>query len=353
MKCQLLIFLCCLSLNPFLHAEEEAWETFQGPRGPIVAKILDVNLSGVRLKLKDTDQEFTVHLERLHPADVKKVQDWDMANQDRKQRAANLAAEGPGPKPRKLYPMKPSDVLAQIEMIKDREADDGVDREAQKAVNELNVYRFLSGLPAIIKVSDDRNKGARRAARTFVEQGEKSREVDKLREHYLFVEGEEDLEQMIPYFLENGLRQHRATRPWRAEILNPGLKSTGFGAQEEENVCAMRIAPISYEGPEFWAYPGAGFQPSEYFHGRAWSYYRTRKFGEDHTPRVELYELSRVPEEPFAWEDPVPGKIMPVRYISVDQNAVHFEPERVRKKAVYWVRLEVSGHRNQYMVHFD
>jgi len=349
------LFLFCVSLVPLLTCGEEEWRSFRTPAGqPILARIVEVDVNGVRLLLKEGAREIHVPFDRLSTGDQAYVQTWALQAPVSAKRPAEPGLEQGKPgHPDHPYPYTREELETWIEAIKDRKAPAGLDRQVQKAVNELNLYRLLAGVSWKVLPDEGQADAAERASKTFVEQGERSREADKLREHYLFEEGEEDMEQVVPEFIADSQRQNRHTMPYRTRLLNPKLGRTGFGLYE--SVVAVRADPPgTLQGPEMWSYPGRGFFPHDRLHGEQWSVYVNYRIPEDPNEQVvvEVTRLTSAPKEAFPLDQAVPGEPMRVRDISVYENAVHFRPAKPVKDGIYWVRVTGQGLEVQYVVHF-
>jgi hypothetical protein len=103
---------------------------------------------------------------------------------------------------------------------------------------------------------------------------------------------------------------------------------------------------------EPWSYPGRGFFPADRVHGTGWSLYLTEKAPPKDDLTVEVHKLSRRPEKLLSWSDELPGRALPVPYVSTYMNAINFEPDSnpVTDRGIYYVRIEGGGVREQYLV---
>jgi len=315
---------------------------------------VDVDVNGVKLLIKDSGKEIHVPFDRLAAGDRTYVQNWALQSPSPKPKGAEPGGEEGKPgHPDHPYPYSFEELETWMEAVKDRRAPAGLDRQIQKAVNELNLYRLLAGVSWKVLPDEGQSDSARGAARTFVDQGERSRETDKLREWFLFEEGEEDMEQVVAKFLADPLRQNRETMPNRTRLLNPRLGRTGFGIYEK--VVAVRAErPQTLQGPEMWSYPGRGYFPHERLHGDRWSVYVNYRIPQDPNDRVlvEVTRLTAIPKAMFPLDQAVPGEPIRVRDISIHENAVHFRPAKPVKDGMYWVRVTGQGLEVQYVVHF-
>jgi hypothetical protein len=338
-------------LTSVVFADEEGWRSFGTPTGvPVMARVVSTDINGVRLELKDGGKVVDVPYTKLSPTDRKYVQDWTLTGKTygATKPQADVKAVA---KDEKIYPYSWADVEKYIQAIKDRDPEAGEDRQVQKAINELNIYRFLCGVSWKVDADEGRSKSAERAARVFVEEGEYSREVDDMRDKYLWEEREDELDKSVKEFIADESRDNRDTLPMRSRVLSPGLTRSGFG--KWENVCAMWADGASRSGgPKTWSYPGRGFFPHAYLHGDSWSLYVDYRIPDPEKVKVEMWELASAPEAPFAWDKPVPGQRVDVTYVAVHENAVHFQPGKPGKKSIYWVRVTGTGIQEQYLVHF-
>jgi hypothetical protein len=98
-----------------------------------------------------------------------------------------------------------------------------------------------------------------------------------------------------------------------------------------------------------WAYPGKGFYPLEYLHGKGWSLYLTESAPEKDKLTVQIFKLSGRPQSEPTWAEKLPGKPLDVDYVATYGNAINFEPA-VNGKGIYWVRVHGGGIREQYLV---
>lgn len=353
-----LVILSIMTTVLWAEGEDLDWRKFRTPNGQFIeARVLRTDLNGVFLELKQDKKEIYVPYTKLSQGDQSYVQNWNLNHPDG---IAVLKKDekgaGPEAKPGAAehpYPRTKADVEKYLQAVKDRRAPAGLDRQIQKAANELNIYRFLTGVSWKVLPDDGLSKSAERASKTFVEQGEKSKETDKLLERFLFVEGEEDMEQVISDFLADSKRDHRGTMPLRARVLHPQVGRTGFGLYE--GVVAMRVdKPRSFQGPGLWTYPGRGYFPHERLHGDQWSAYVNYRIPDD--PKdpvlVEITRLLTPPKSYYPLDKPVPGEPIRVRDVAVHDNAVHFRPAKPAKDGMYWVRITGQGLEVQYIVDF-
>jgi len=244
-------------------------------------------------------------------------------------------------------------ILKRIDTIIERKPPLGIDPDVQKAVNTLNIYRFLSGVPSNVVADKDLSTKATDAALICKKKDTLAHDLghstDKC--NLALNTGGLTMSQSVPqYFVDNG-KENRAERGHRKWCLNHKMGKTGFGVADG-GFSAMFIFDFSGKGiKKNYSYPGHGFYPIKYLHGNGWSYH----LAEGEMPEkcdVQVWKLAGDSDRLPSWSSTPNGTELSCDYISTNRQSVVFEPESeaITETGNYLVRISGKGLKEQYLV---
>ena len=250
-----------------------------------------------------------------------------------------------------LYPRSKEEIRIRIKEIEERDGPTGIDREQQKTVNELNIYRYLSGVSDDVEADVKMVGQAMDAAQACKEHGGMSHNLGHSTDICNLSSGG-SMSSSVKQFIDDIGEKNRAKRGHRRLCLNPKIGKTGFGFAKPYSAMVVTDTSGKAIPKDSWAYPGKGFFPEKYLHGNAWSLYLTKNAPGWKDITVEVYELSQRPEKAFSSSEEIPGKEVPVLYVGTYINAINFEPQadRIQRRGIYWVRIEAEGVSEGYVV---
>jgi len=226
--------------------------------------------------------------------------------------------------------------------------------DEQKATNLLNVYRYLCGVPAKVKMDEKLNANCEEAAKICEEKGKLGHDFG----HYtdksnLSTMG--DVVASVPQYIDDSGSNNRERRGHRRWCLNPPMKKTGFGSGSS-GYSAMWSIDGSRDSSRVkaWSYPGAGYFPRKYMHGTAWSFYQKNQVPPKNKIKITIFKLRKAPTKKISFNGVPDGKEIGVRYISAYKNTINFEPKdfTAGDRGIYWVRITGGGMREAYVVEF-
>ncbi len=251
----------------------------------------------------------------------------------------------------KLYPRSKEEIRDRIKEIEKRDGPAGIDRDQQKAVNLLNIYRYLSGISDNVEGDATMVEQAMDAAQACREHGAMSHDLGHSTEICNLASGG-NMSSSIKQFIDDIGEKNRDKRGHRRFCLNPQMGKTGFGFAKPYSAMVVTDSSGAEIPKDSWAYPGKGLFPEKYLHGEAWSLYLTKNAPNWKDITVEVYELSERPKKAFSSSEEIPGKAVPVNYVGTYLNAINFEPEadRIKRKGIYWVRIKGEGVDEGYVV---
>ncbi|MGJ8644785.1 MAG: hypothetical protein ACSHX9_15360 [Luteolibacter sp.] len=343
-----LIAFIFLSLT-MIHAEE--WHTFTDKEGrSFDGSVLSVDKEAktFRVTVKSSGNAVTVPFGKLIWKDLQYVKNWVEPKADE---TAPMGDLDDGDLPSSLYPRTKDEIKARIKEIQDRPAPSGIEKKQQETVNELNVYRYLCGVPDDVKADAQMVEEATEAAIACKEHGGLSHDLGHFTNKVNLSTIGDILKTPKQYINDAGAnnREHRGHRRW---CLNPPMGKTGFGTAGAKYSAMWAMDTSGSKIRDNWSYPGKGFFPKEYLHGNAWTLYLNGKAPPTKDLTVEVYKLSQRPEKAFSTSADIPGKALPVKFVSTDQNSINFEPEEdpITGRGIYWVRIKGGGVREGYVV---
>jgi len=317
------------------------------------AKALKMDERTVTVERRSDKKQFTLELSNISAAD----RDWLNARAELKPaKQAGGAAGSTTPEEagdqklnKSFYPRTRAEIRRRLAEITAREVPPGIGAESAKAVNRLNAYRYLCGVPDAVKADKEMNSQAVEAAKACDANGAWSHELGHFTNICNLWPGN-DLAASVDKYMDDFGDNNRENRGHRRWCLNPPMGKTGFGAGTDFS--AMVSMDTSGRAiKDSWAYPGKGFFPLEYLKGNAWSLYLTEKVEMDKQPTVEVTRLKERPAKEIAFTEPVAGEKVEIEAVFVYENAINFEPGEVLDPGIYWVRVKATrGVREQYVV---
>ena len=324
----------------------------------INAELLSKTKDTITFRIGYHKKKYTVDISTLSEADQEYLEDWQpegsKSNVATNKNAGEEDDENDENGPKSLYPRTKQEIKAKIkEILKDKGASQKSSKE-QKATNSLNVYRYLCGVPAKVKMDTKLNGYCEEAAKACEDKGGLSHDLG----HYtdksnLSTMG--DIIASVAQYIDDAGSNNRERRGHRKWCLNPPMKKTGFGSGRS-GYSAMWAMDGAHDGSRVktWSYPGAGYFPRDYMHGTGWSFYQKNNVPPKDKIQISIFKLRKAPTKKISMNDIPEGRNIGVRYISTYGNAINFEPENFTAgdRGIYWVRITGGGMREGYVVEF-
>ncbi len=255
--------------------------------------------------------------------------------------AASASAAG------QIYPRTRKEIEAGIKEITKRPRPPELSADVHEATKQLNIYRFLCGLSCDVKGDVECSKNATDAAMACRQAGTVSHDLGHSTDRCnLSTMG--NAVASVAQFMEDGGGNNRDGRGHRAWCLNPPMGKVGFGSASKSFSAMWCMDESGTSAQGTWAYPGKGLFPVQYVHGSAWSFY-----GVDSAtiPKVEVFRLSKRPEEPLPPTGDIAGHEIKVLHVSrAMMNGFNFEPADPAKRGIYWVRITSESLHEGYLV---
>ena len=334
---------------PLLGRAADDWRTFTDASGrQMVARIVSVEAGRVIVELKSNGRQVPLALDKLSPVDVLVVMQHKAAPVVTKPEPAKseTPVSAGAAVSNSLYPRTRKEIEAGIHEITKRGRPDDLGRDVHEATKRLNIYRFLCGVPSNVKGDPECSKRAEDAALTLKKNGGLSHSLGHSTGN-CNISTIGNVVASVGQYMEDGGANNRDARGHRAWCLNHAMGKVGFGSGGESYsaMWCMDGSGTPAKGP--WAYPGMGLFPIEYLHGNAWSLYGS---GIKNKPTVEIFRLSKRPEQTLPAEGEIQGKGLKVGYVSTGMNAINFELGDGVKRGIYWVRVSGDGQHVGYLV---
>lgn len=338
-----LVILLATLLSGVLHADD--WRVFTDLEGRTVeARVLFVGDGEARVSLRQSGREAWLKFDSLCEEDRDYLDAWSPGQPTAEERDQSLGAASD-----RLYPRTREEIRAKVREIERRPPANGVSRKQQKVINELNVYRYLCGVPDEVEATPELAARCGEAAKACEEHGSLSHDLGRYTNKCNLSMGRGMFGSVAGYMNDQGAnnRERRGHRRW---CLNPPMTRSGFG--ESGRFSAMWAMDSGGQRlRDSWGYPGKGFFPKERLHGNGWSLYLTERAPDAKKLTVEVYKLGKRPEKPLSATGEVNGRPLPVEYVSTYLNAINFEPESgTVGRGIYWVRIRGGGVRESYLV---
>lgn len=336
-------------------ATAEEWRTFTDKAGrSFVGRVISVDEDAEKAVVanKATGRHSEIDFRILSDSDISYLQDWSPQNDEAKDPgSAEEGDEDTGEASSRLYPRTKEEIREHLREIEARDAPKGISKEQQETINQLNAYRYLSGVPYDVVADPKMVEQAADAAKACENHGGLSHELGHSTDICNLAGGGTMLSSVKQYITDSG-ENNREKRGHRRWCLNPPMGKTGFGSSGIYSAMVAMDSSGSGKTKGSWAYPGKGFFPKEYLHGNAWSLYLEGKAPSKDDIKVEVYKLPKRPEKPFSSNEEIPGTALPVEYGAVYGNAINFEPQfqPITGRGIYWVRVTGGGLREGYVV---
>ena len=309
---------------------------FRNVRGQVLRGSLEsVEGEWVSLKRESDGKVLRLQLSNLSVADRQWIQKSAFVKPDGISGAAN----------RRFYPRTMEQIEAQLAVFAKKDA-----AGPEGALNVLNTYRYLSGVPHTVRLDPGHSAKAKEAATACRDQRTLSHDLGHYTDVCCITTGG-DVKKSIPGYMEDPGAHNRAERGHRFWCLQPRLETTGFGSAGPR-YSAMYVGDYTNKKPrEAWGYPAQGYYPHRYLHGDAWSWYLTKPAPKAALLTVEVVRLSVRPQKPLPDRGPLPGEAVAVGFVGVYENAINFEPDvPFDEPGLYWVRITGGGVKEGYLV---
>lgn len=326
---------------------------------PLEARILRIGGDSVEVKRKSDGKVFTIPFSRLSDGTLAEVKGMGGGvGGESVGGVSKLPQEPldmPEDLPRGFYPMSLSELDEGMQEILARPGPGGFESDQVEAVNLLNVYRFLSGVQADVKLDRGKVEQAMDAANACQDHGSLSHDIGRSTDLCNLHRGQSSSAQSVRGYIDDDGPKNRAKRGHRKWCLNFSMEETGFGVSENKDFFAMWAMDRGGKGARKpWAYPGMGLFPLSYAHGNSWSLYLTQPAPPKDELEVEVFRMEERPEKSYSANADVPGESLPVPFVHTFENAINFEPtgQAFSEPAIYYVRIRGGGVREDYVVEF-
>lgn len=323
----------------------ETWRTFTDKGGrKMEASVVKVEEGYAVLKLRKNGREVEIHFDKLSDEDVEFLESHDPGEAAKEKPAEDEPETG------RLYPRSKEEIRAAIREIKGRERPDGISKAVHEATQQLNIYRYLCGVPYEVEADADMSAKAEDAAKACEKHGGLSHDIGHSTDKCNLAVGSGMVSSVGQYINDSG-ENNRERRGHRAWCLNPPMDKVGFGEADGGYSAMWCMESGGKSIRDSWAYPGKGLFPLEYMHGDAWSLYGAGIPKSADEVKVQVFKLSSRPDKPFSPNADIPGSEIPVKYVSIaSMHGINFEPEEPAKRGIYWVTVRGGGIRESYLV---
>ncbi len=254
--------------------------------------------------------------------------------------------------PEIYYPRSMKEVIDGARQIQERPQPAGFTEMHLAALTELNLIRFLCGVPADVRLSADLNNKAQQAAEACWENDAMSHDLGRFTESCNLAMGNESLPGAIKQYIDDIGENNRVARGHRLWCLHDEMQETGFGIVGGRFSAMWVISSGGEKATKSYAYPGKGFFPKDHVYGVAWSLYLLKPAPPAEELKVEFHRLTRRPVAEVPIDLAIPGEKFEVQFVATSQNAINFEPsdEVVNQAGVYFIRITGGGVAEQYVV---
>lgn len=330
----------------------ETWRTFTDKGGrTMVASVVKVEDTYTVLKLKATGREVTIGFDKLSDEDVDFLNNFEPgAAPEETGKAKEDTSPEEEPELGRLYPRTKEEIRKTIREIKGRPKSEGISREVHEATTELNIYRYLCGVPYEVEANEKMSEDAEDAAKACEKNGGLSHDLGHSTDKCNLAGGSGMVKSVSQYIEDSG-DNNRERRGHRAWCLNPPMDKVGFGETSKGYSAMWCMESGGKTIRETWAYPGKGLFPLDYMHGNAWSIYGLDVPESLDKVEVRVFKLSSRPEKPFSASADIPGREIPVNFKSkAMMKGINFEPEDPAKRGIYWVTIRGGGLSESYLV---
>jgi len=139
------ILLSLTLLTSLLQAEE--WRTFTSSNGKsFLGVVLEKTDDQIPLKRKADGKTFTLPLAKFSPSDQTYILNWKPSN------SPLPVASGDKDLPKSLFPKTRSEIATTLAEISKRKSPPWASENQSTALNNINIYRYLAGLPAEVTI---------------------------------------------------------------------------------------------------------------------------------------------------------------------------------------------------------
>ena len=307
--------LCCA--GTLCQAAEE-WRAFTNLAGrKLVAKVVTIDGGIVNLERKSDGRQFAMSVSDLIEEDQQWLAAYERQESEKTRKPEpsktsdggmeEIPEDGDlGDASKRLYPKTKEEIRSKLREINRRPVPDGIDREAGKAVNFLNQYRYLCGVPYDVEASQKMNDQATEAAEACDRHGGLSHDIGHFT-NLCNLSSQNDVVQSVRNYINDGGANNRVARGHRRWCLNPPMGKTGFGSGKGASAMVAMDRSGGGRVRGSWAYPGKGFFPKDYLHGNGWSLYLDESAPDKSKLKVEVFRLTKRPEKALSWNDEQPG----------------------------------------------
>jgi hypothetical protein len=363
MKSAVLCIAVLFACSPWSNAVEEVYWVLTSTDGKeMKAWIRKVENDQVTFR-RDDGKVFTIPITRLSEedqAELKKLQE------------AKPAPAAPEAKVNKrLYPRGLSEMKAACVRIREAAgALKGFTDEEREAIAELNIYRYLSGVPSQVALERSCCEIAVRASEGCAKIGQLSHDAVPEGKSCNLHQGQASFAQSVHGYMEDPGDRNRSHRGHRMWCLHPNLTKSGFGCDAEREFFAMWVSNGGLAADpkarrrekelEFYAYPGDGYYPVGRLRGQGWSVYSGAPLSAEE-PEIHVYELTSRPAAPFT-SATIPKDAKEVKIDYQKRNGdeggwtrgwIVFEPQVTPEPGkIFWVSVESGRVRIGYAVEF-
>ncbi len=346
------IFMILAILLSTLSGKE--WRKFTSATGQsFEGRVLSKDSSSVKIERRSDQKTFVLALAKLSQADQDFLKTWKEAPAPTKSIYPPRSEDEKLPK--SIYPKTRNLIAARLKEISAREVPKGASGLQAKALNDLNIYRYLSDLNDDVTFSEEESERVQAALKAWNALGNNpiTPEVSALFKDTVYLRKGGLIRCVRGAMLstDSVLDTNRRTR-WL--MLDPRVEE--YGLSEELPIAG--IYPVR-SGPKlkakFFAYPSPGFYPVDKLHGKGWTCYGQNIFPKDEKIDVEVFRLNELPTQKIR-RNKVQGVQMDVEDTYLYQNSVLFVPldpetqEAPKKPGVYAVFVKVGGFRVNYIV---
>jgi len=342
-----------LLLVPVLLCPADAY-TFTDVKGrKLTGKILKVEGGIVTLELKPSANPISISIDTLCAEDKSYLNiAWGTPTTVKPADPApspEPTASEDDPKNSRLYPKTKEEIRAMIREIEKRRKPADISKEVHEATEQLNVFRYLCGVPFEVKPDAEFSKDAADAALACKKNGGLAHTLGHSTDKCNLA-SIGDVKASVPQYIEDGGENNRDVRGHREWCLHPTMGKVGFGSGGDSYsaMWCMDGSGKSIRGT--WSYPGHGFFPIDYMHGNAWSLYGAGKPDSLEKLTVEVFRLSKRPDNALPLNGEIDGTKVKINHVSLGMGGINFEPEDPARRGIYWVRATGGGVRAGYLV---
>lgn len=335
MKPLLLFFLCCCSLA-VVDAEAE-WHTFRSLAGKTFeGRVVGKTETTVSVQRRVDEKEFTIQLRRLSVADRDYVKGLVLTREGELRELLDIDESVDATLPKDLYPRSRKELAKKMKKISDRRKPRGASDQQASTLNEINIYRYLCGMPDEVEFHEGYSERAFEALKTWAALGDLPM-TEELREQIrgFFPITFTGPSSALRYHMEAPGTAMLATKDTRYTLLNPGITQMGIATLAGEGGVPTRTALFpawaNNRRPKFGAYPAAGFFPKDRLYGGSWTFYTRKRPDKDSPPAVEVYRMAELPKSKEELKEPQ-GEKMGVSPSRVFKHSVIFDPHEPGSK---------------------